>query len=315
MSGPDASGRRSRLTPCSTGKRVSLTARDREWLAALATHGPLSSSFLLAFGADMGVSEKRARERLTDLFNEDNTPHEGAYLTRPPQQFHTLDSRYNQLVYDLAPASKAALKEQGIVPTAPTGPWLHRYMASSITASIELAIRARPELRYIPQSRILQRAETELASMVTVPDPYAKPIKLIPDALFGIEYLTDKGSRFRFYVVEADRATEPLTSANFNRKSALRSLNTYQAYIGQSLYRDHLKLTAPLLVLNVCSDPERTQKTVALFERTVSAGPSYQLFQSWDAFAPPFRPPEPNAELLQGAWQRAGNSPFRIDQL
>src|SRR5690606_16215844 len=97
-------------------------------------------SFLLEFAKRTHKSEKRARERLTDLFNEENTPHGGCYLTRPPQQFRTIDSRYNQLVYDLAPAALAALNEQGS-PIRPTrsGPWLHSFMVSCITASIELA--------------------------------------------------------------------------------------------------------------------------------------------------------------------------------
>jgi len=188
----DAMGRRSRLQPASTGKRISLTDRDWVWLKCLAEHGPLSSSFLLAFAGDLRVSEKRARERLTDLFNEDNTPHGGPYLTRPPQQFHTLDSRYNQLVYDLAPAGKQALREVSIVPSRNAGPWLHRYMVSSITASIELAIKGRDDLSFIPQSAILSRAETDLETTVTIP-AVTRSIKLIPDALFGIEHLTPKG--------------------------------------------------------------------------------------------------------------------------
>ena len=110
----DTLGRRKRLSPSPTGKRVSPTNRDLRWFAALAEHGPLPSSFLLAFGGNDHHSEKRARERLTDLFHESNTPHGGAYLTRPLQQFRTIDSRYNQLVYDLAPASVAALKNAGL---------------------------------------------------------------------------------------------------------------------------------------------------------------------------------------------------------
>ncbi len=83
----DTLGRRRRLHPRSTGKRVSLQERDWLWLRKLHEHGPLPSSFLLAFAEDSHRSEKRAKERLTDLFNEDNTPHGGPYLARPPQQF------------------------------------------------------------------------------------------------------------------------------------------------------------------------------------------------------------------------------------
>ena len=90
--GRDTLDRRKRLSPISTGKRVTPQDRDILWFEKLAEHGPLPSSFLLAFAANMRKCEKRARERLTDLFNEDNTPDGGPYLVRPPQQFRTLDS-------------------------------------------------------------------------------------------------------------------------------------------------------------------------------------------------------------------------------
>jgi hypothetical protein len=101
----DAIHRRKRTRPVSTGKRVTPQDRDLLWFQKLHEHGPLPSSFLLAFAQDMRRSEKRAKERLTDLFNEDNTAHDGTYLSRPLQQFRTIDSRYNQLVYDLTPSA------------------------------------------------------------------------------------------------------------------------------------------------------------------------------------------------------------------
>ncbi len=131
MPQPDTLGRRSRLTPQSTGKRLSLQPRDLLWLQKLHEHGPLPSSFLLAFAKGTHRSEKRAKERLTDLFNEDHTPHGGAYLSRPPQQFRTLDARYNQLVYQLTPAAERALKQAGLWNgrhAARQGPWLHGFM-------------------------------------------------------------------------------------------------------------------------------------------------------------------------------------------
>ena len=100
-------------------------------------------------------------------------------------------------------------------------------MTSCITASIELATHARDDLSYIPQSAILARAGAELRYPVSVADPatgYRADKNLIPDALLGLCYRTDQGNRFRFFAVEADRATEPTTSGNWNRKSFERSL-------------------------------------------------------------------------------------------
>lgn len=300
----DSLGRRDRIHPQATGKRITLQPRDILWLEWLHRHGPLASSFLLEAAKDHGKSEKRAKERLTDLFNEDNTKHDGAYLRRPPQQFATIDSRYNQLVYGLAPAGERALKEAGLwrpKHKSVNGPWLHSFMVSSITASIRLAADARNDLGYIPQADILERANADLSWPVSFVDPATKKQitkHLKPDALFGLEYKTEEGSRYRFFVVEADRATESLTSTNGNRKSMLRSFMQYEAYIRRGEYKKHLKLTAPLLVLNVFSDEQRMRKTMELVGRQSADGCPYMLFQSWGAFGVPFVPPAPNLSLL-----------------
>jgi hypothetical protein len=306
----DRIGRRNRLKPISTGKRATPQERDLLWFAKLAEHGPLPSSFLLEYAKHTHKSEKRARERLTDLFNEDNTPHGGPYLTRPPQQFRTIDSRYNQIVYDLAPAALAALRIQGLsIRPVRSGPWLHSFMVSCITASIELACLDPDDIVYIPQSAILARADAELRCPTKVTDPKASTTytkDLLPDAVFGLEYRTSQGSRFRFFAVEADRATEPATSSNFHRKSFERHLLQYQDYIERGGYREHLRLTAPMLVLNVTSAPKRMERMLKVTGKLFPHGNSYQLFQVWEDFGPVWRPPAPEADLLEKDWHRAG---------
>ncbi len=314
----DTLGRRNRLSATPTGKRVSPTNRDLRWFAALAEHGPLPSSFLLAFGGDRHRSEKRARERLTDLFHESNTPQGEAYLMRPTQQFRTIDSRYNQLVYDLTPASIAALRRAGMSNHRQrSGPWLHNHMVACITASIELACLAHPDINFIPQNAILARSDVELRWATNIADPATGktyPKDLLPDAVFGLEYRTPSGSRFRFFAVEADRATEPLTSRNFNRKSFERHLLQYAEYVELGGYREHLGLSAPLLVLNVTSDPNRMVRMRAVCGEYFPQGNNYHLFQCWEDFGPVYRPPAPNPALLTGDWKRAALPPTRIEQ-
>ncbi|NND50370.1 MAG: hypothetical protein HKN60_08980, partial [Rhizobiales bacterium] len=116
--------RRDRRQP--TGKKITPQERDLVWFRKLHEHGPLSSSYLHAFTKDLRRSEKRARDRLTDLFHEDRTPHGGAYLDRPWQQFRSFEARYQDLVFDLAPPAIAALKEAGQwseVIASGSGPW------------------------------------------------------------------------------------------------------------------------------------------------------------------------------------------------
>ena len=312
----DLIGRRSRMSQSSSGKRVHTTERDLLWFTKLAEHGPLPSSFLVAYSSTSHNSEKRAQERLTDLFHETNTLHGGQYLSRPPQQFRTIDSRYNQLVYDLAPGAKAALADAGVqIKSARSGPWLHSLMISCITASIELACIMREDLSYIPQSRILTRAGATLRWPTKITDPksgatYTKD--LISDAIFGLEYLTRQGAKFRFFAVEADRATEPATSTNFNRKSFDRHLQQYREYVERRLYQEHLSLTAPLLVLNVTTELNRMRKMMRLTDELFSGACNYQLFQCWQDFGPVFVPPKPFAGLLEEKWRLSARGSFNI---
>ena len=176
---------------------------------------------------------------------------------------------------------------------------------------------ARDDITYIPQSTILTRAGAELRYPVTIADlktghRYTKD--LIPDAVFGLRYHTEAGDRFRFFAVEADRATEPATTTNFNRKSFLRNLLQYEAYVAGAAYREHLGLTAPLMVLNVLSDGKRMERMVEFTTKRYPQGNAFMLFQAWEDFGVVFRPPEPRPALLTGDWARGGLRPFHIDK-
>lgn len=317
----DAAGRRKRTRPSGTGKRVTPQERDLLWFEKIHRHGPLSSSYLYAFSKHIRRNEKRAKDRLTDLFNEDRTPHGGAYLTRPLQQFRTLDSRYNDLVYDLTPAARSALAEKGLwreFGAGNAGPWLHRFMTGCITASIELATLERDDLAYIPEADILARTGAGLRYPTEIVNPgTGRTVRkdLIPDALFGLEYRNKGRNYYRFFAVEADRGSEPATSTNFNRKSHQRGILQYRDYVGRGKYREHLGLTSSLMVLNVFSDATKLRKTVALTQDLSGpTGNSYMLFRLCGSFGPVFRPPKPMPELLDGPWVRAGQDDFVISK-
>ncbi len=310
--------RRDRRQP--TGKRLTLQERDLLWLQKIHDHGPLSSSFLHAFSSELRRNEKRARDRLTDLFNEDRTPDGGAYLGRPWQQFQTFDARYQDLVYDLTPAAETALKARGFWSdhgAHGSGPWVHRYMVASITASIELATLDNPNVTYIPQQAILERAGTILRHPVPFENPATRKVEtrdLIPDAVFGLEYRQGSRKSYRFFIVEADRATEPSRSSKFNRKSHLRTILQYRAYVGDGLYKGHLNLTAGMMVLNVTTSDATRDRMIALTNELSERGNTYLLFQTCDHFGRYFKPPKPMSELLSGDWLRAGYEPFQIDR-
>jgi hypothetical protein len=316
----DKLGRRHRERPLSTGKRVTVQARDLLWFRKLHEHGPLSSRFLYAFSQDLCRSEKRARDRLTDLFNEGETPHGGPYLTRPWQQFETLDARYQDLVYDRAPAAEAALREQETwheFGASAGGPWRHRAMVAAITASVELATLVDLHVNFIPQHAILTRAGAGLRCSVPFVNSATGQEErhdLIPDALFGLEYRSGGQSSFRFFVVEADRGTEPTRTSLFSRKSHLRHFLQYREFVAGGLYRQHLKLTAPLLVLNVTANSATMAGMIKLAAELSPSGMTYQCFRCAPQFGRYFKPAVPQPTLLREAWERPGQPAVFLDR-
>jgi len=316
----DSMARRSRSQAQSTGKKVKPTERDLIWFAKLHEHGPLSSSFLDAFTKDRWPNEKKAKERLTDLFNEGNTPHNGTYLTRPKQQFNTMDARHHELIHDLSKASEKALREKQLWKEerpSLSSPWRHQYMVACITASIEIATLAHNDITYIPASAILGRAKTNLRHPVSVLWPDAiKPIEsdLVPDGLFGLEYGAGEEKLYRFFVLEADRGTQVAKTKNYNRKSFIRHVLQYREYVGAGDYREHLNLTAPLCVLNVSNSTVREERLMTVLkELTGPEGSNYQLFQTYDGFGEVFKPPVLDTSFLNNGWKRVGGSAIKID--
>ena len=312
----DLLGRRSRDRRAPSGRQISLTERDLLWLEKLHRHGPLSSTFLLAYCRSTHRSEGRAKDRLTQLFHEAGA-HGGAYLDRPWQQFATHGARYHDLVYDMTDAGLRALKEAGRlrehVP-APGGPWVHRYMTAAVTASIELAALRTQHIRYIFGDEILARAQTPLCFSVTS-DGVASD--LIPDAIFGLEYALEGRKLYRFFVVEADRGTEPTTASTSRnrRKSYERTIRQYREFVGKGQYKAPLRLTAGMVVLNVTTSEARTQTLIDLTGKLSDGGKnSYMLFAALPQLGRAFKPVDVLEHLLYSPWQRAGLSGFRIDQ-
>ena len=149
--------RRSRMRRTPTGKRLELTPRDIEIFRALARYRYLRSTYLHAFAG--GASETRLKERLGDLF------HEG-YIDRPSRQWELANSRYQPAIYESGEGAKRALHESGIpvddhrtfLAETAHRQFQHSLMICEVLASIELASRSSPNLRFIAWPEILGRA-------------------------------------------------------------------------------------------------------------------------------------------------------------
>lgn len=76
----------------------------------------------------------------------------------------------------------------------------------------------------------------------------------------------------------------------FNRKSHLRTFLHYREFVGRGLHKQHLGLTAGMLVLNVAAHERTKTVMMATLEKLSPRGNSYQLFAAVDGFGYGFRP-------------------------
>jgi hypothetical protein len=286
----DTLSRRLRFAPPQPiGERIAIQAADIRMFEALDRHGPLPSTYLQRFA---GHKDRSAiASRLTKLFN-------GAklglpLLSRPPQQFQSFAARYQHLIYDLTPTSRALLRDQGSVVIERTDAFLHRFMGACVGASVELTA-AELALRYIPRSEVLAKRGAPLA--ISVGDK-----TLIPDDLFGLQY--GDGS-YRFFAVEIDRNTESIVRKRGRYHTFDNKLDAYRGLMERQTHRHHWGVPN-LLLLTI---PTNETHLVHLVDRVRERGGRYGerfLFKARTEFGVNWRIPEVIGELLRTPWTRA----------
>lgn len=229
--------RRSRMTRTRSGKRLMLTERDIELFRWLRRYRYLRSTYLHAFVG--GASATRFKERLGDLF------HEG-YLDRPARQWEFADARSAPVVYEIGEPARRILTELGaesgertLLSGGAHRQFLHANMICECLASIELATRCRSDLRFIPWAEIVGKMPSTTAQSAT---PNKLPVAqdaIIPDGLFGIEYTSDGQKAYRFFALEVDRGTMPISRTRAGQTSYLGKLLLYRQILDGRLYRSH----------------------------------------------------------------------------
>ncbi|MCP4183289.1 MAG: hypothetical protein GY761_08215, partial [Hyphomicrobiales bacterium] len=159
-------------------------------------------------------SEKRFIERLGDLF------HETGLINRPKAQWRHFDARCTPMIYELSAKGLAFLENRNQLPQRATTlsrrnrtgtkiQFNHAMMIVDALVDIELTTITKPDQRFVYVDEILARApETARAA----PNPLSVPVTIqpnaafpnikspwnthiIPDALYGIEYLIDGEKR------------------------------------------------------------------------------------------------------------------------
>lgn len=263
----DSIGRRSRFSRTSTGKRTVLTLRDIEILRWLYRYRYLRATQLLSFLHPK--STKRFIERLGDLF------HETGLINRPKVQWRQIDVRCTPMIYELSAKGLAFLENRDQQPLRATIlsrrnrpghniQFDHAMMIVDTLVEIELATLATANQRFVCVDEILTRAPD---TAKTAPNPLSVPViiqpsaafpkmkssmetHIIPDALYGIEYMNDGVKLYRFWALECEN-TSPSWRSSVNKSSLARKRAVYDALINSGGYKKHWGI--PNLVLKVCT--------------------------------------------------------------
>lgn len=251
----DRMGRRSRFKRTETGKHIFLTDRDTDILRLLYRYRYLRATHLVAFLKPK--SEKRLIERLGNLY------HEVGLIDRPSAQWRRFDARYAPMIYELSPKGLRHLETYGQLPDRAVTfarkyrngvfpQFDHAMMIVDALTAVELGTTEKPEQRFVPVDEILRRAPEKtrkakrpLAIPVTIPPNkelnITTPLKtyVVPDALYGVEYLIDGEKGYRFYALECEnrspkrRATAKLSSLALKEaayETLARSRGFYQIW-------------------------------------------------------------------------------------
>lgn len=215
-----------------------LMVRDQEILRHVHRHRFLRSSHIAAL---VGGSRQPTLRRLHLLY------HHG-YLERPRCQidyYHRTGSR--PMAYGLGNKGAGLLKRKLALPFHRLH-WPrknrvqrlfleHALLISDFMVALESACRSRPDLRLLTEDDFEMRE-----SAVVGRNPFRWRVNIlgatncgvIPDRVFGLEFAD--GSR-QWFVLEADRATTPVTRRNLEQSSFRRKVLAYQATWAQNLHR------------------------------------------------------------------------------
>ncbi len=241
----DSLGRRSRFVRSPKGKRLRLTPRDQEILAWLYRYRYLRQDHLTRIFEPR--SPKRFLERLGDLF------HETGFINRPNLQTPLFDARATPMLYEISNKGVDYLSALNRLPhravtfsrrqRASFSPqFLHTMMIIETVLNTELAAKTAPDQRFVPVDEILAKAP---AATRQAKNPLSVPVRLngkdthiIPDALYGIEYLNGPKTGYRFWALECER-TSPAFRSDISASSSARKRKAYEAMMAAKGYTKH----------------------------------------------------------------------------
>jgi hypothetical protein len=286
-----------------TGRRIELSARDIELFRLLVRYRYLRSTYLYAFLG--GASLTRFKERLGDLF------HEG-YLDRPREQWEFVDARCRPVVHEIGAGGLQVLRNLvGAVESATflkSAPrqYRHALMICEALASLELGCR-QSGLRFVACPEILAKApEATRSSGVPWRLPLPSGGYIAPDGVFGIEHREGAAKSYRFFALEADRGTMPVSRTALGQTSYLAKLGCYREVISRGGHREQWSVPN-LLVLTLTTSASRLADMLRIGAGNLGPEFLFQATGEGDLL-------RPDLALLGEPWQRAGHAPFSLTE-
>ena len=303
------------------------TPADFAYLLGLYRHRKLPSDILHALVRPT-VTQFVTNRRLRRMHSQPN-----AILDWPEQQKAAYNANYRPRIFSLNPKGLALLVDTGAL-TPEAARWYearrraehrpefeHELMVDVIGALIELSANRR-SLALASWPDILAKAPARTRSMAK---PLSMPVAIshrfenhrksidttiTPDALFGLGY----GHGWRFFALEADRATETIRPSAAFRNSYLRKLLGYQEILARHVYQEQFGLPKfGFYVLTVTTSEARLESIRALVEEVVARDwRRFFLFKAVPQFRAFERTPLPTLDLLATPWQRAKGEPLDI---
>lgn len=264
--------------------RLRLTTDDIAILRHVAEHRFLRSTHLTTL---LNRPAKKIVERLGKLYHN-------AYLDRPRAQLdYYATAGSAPLVYGLGNKGADLLAEIDGHPRTRVD-WTdknrtatrifidHTLMIANFMIAVELAVRRRSDLRLIGPRELLAamppatRASRDPWLLSAMVEETGKPLpaRVIPDKVFALES-TCTGER-RFFFVEADRGTMPVTRSHPRQTSYDRKLRTYLAIQAKGVHRDRLGF-ANFRVLTITTTSGRIDTMVAALKQVTRGKGSNQF--------------------------------------
>jgi hypothetical protein len=216
---------------------IRLTDRDREIILALHKYRFLTTDHLQVLTDTKSRWGMNARLRLL---------YDHKYIDRPKSQFAIFShAEKRPLVYALGHTGASLLSTRYNIAMPPKVYWTeknrrvrekhieHTLGISEFMISIEGMCRASDSIDLIDQAVILNRAEKTIQGS-QYPFRWKTKIKhkgkshevaIVPDYIFGLKNI--ESAKERFFFVEIDRGTMPITRRNMSQSSFLRKVLSY----------------------------------------------------------------------------------------